>query len=67
MSHSPSEQSQSHISEIFHVLKNSGVRLDFRKEFFTLRLARLPREAAAAPSLGVPEDRLDRPWSNLGP
>ncbi|KFQ11684.1 hypothetical protein N330_01437, partial [Leptosomus discolor] len=44
-------------------LKEGRFRLDVRKKFFTVRVARhwhrLPREAVAAPSLAVCKARLD--------
>jgi len=50
-------------------LKEGRFRLDIRKEFFTMRVVRhwhrLPREAAAAPSLEVFKARLDGALSNL--
>ena len=50
-------------------LKEGGFRLDIRKKFFTMRVVRhwhrLPREAAAAPSLEVSKARLDGALSNL--
>jgi len=50
-------------------LKEGRFRLDIRKKFFTMRVARhwnrLPREAVAAPSLEVFKARLDGALSNL--
>ncbi|KFQ04583.1 hypothetical protein N330_13610, partial [Leptosomus discolor] len=50
-------------------LKEGRFRLDIRKKFFTVRVMRhwnrLPREAAAAPSLEVFKARLDGALSNL--
>jgi len=50
-------------------LKEGRFRLDIRKKFFTMRVARpwprLPREAVAAPSLEVFQARLDGALSNL--
>ncbi|KFR01742.1 hypothetical protein Y956_13064, partial [Nipponia nippon] len=50
-------------------LKEGRVRLDIRKKFFTLRVARhwnrLPREVLDAPSLAVFKARLDGALSNL--
>ncbi|KFW82535.1 hypothetical protein N305_07779, partial [Manacus vitellinus] len=50
-------------------LKESRVRLDIRKKFFTVRVVRhwlrLPREAVDAPSLGMFKARLDGALSNL--
>ena len=50
-------------------LKKGRFRLDIRKKFFTMRVARhwnrLPREAVAAPSLEVFKARLDGALSNL--
>jgi len=49
--------------------KEGRFRLDIRKKFFTMQVARpwhrLPREAVAAPSLAVFKVRLDRALSNL--
>jgi len=51
-------------------LKEGRFRLGIRKKFFTMRVvkhwARLPREAAAAPSLAVFKARLDGALSTLG-
>ena len=50
-------------------LKEGRSRLDIRKKFFTVRLARhwkkLPREVVDAPSLAVFKARLDGALSNL--
>ncbi|KFV11618.1 hypothetical protein N340_04216, partial [Tauraco erythrolophus] len=50
-------------------LKAGRFRLDIRKKFFTLRVARhwnrLPREVVDAPSLAVFKARLDEALSNL--
>ncbi|KFM07127.1 hypothetical protein AS27_08220, partial [Aptenodytes forsteri] len=50
-------------------LKEGGFRLDIRKKFFTMRVARhwnrLPREAVDAPSPEVFKARLDGALSNL--
>jgi len=50
-------------------LKEGRFRLAIRKKFFTMRVVkhwhRLPREAAAAPSLSVFKARLDGALSNL--
>jgi len=50
-------------------LKESRFRVDIRRKFFTMRVVRpwhrLPREAAAAPSLAVFKARLDGALSNL--
>ncbi|KFW64691.1 hypothetical protein AS28_09835, partial [Pygoscelis adeliae] len=50
-------------------LKEGRFRLDIRKKFFTMRVARhcnrLPREAVDAPSLEVFKARLDGALSNL--
>ncbi|KFQ12121.1 hypothetical protein N330_13136, partial [Leptosomus discolor] len=50
-------------------LKEGRFRLDIRKKFFTVRVVRhwnrFPREAVAAPSLGVFKARLDGALSNL--
>ena len=50
-------------------LKEGTFRLDVRKKFFTVRVVRhwnrSPREAVAAPSLGVFKARLDGALSNL--
>ncbi|KFV12402.1 hypothetical protein N340_00486, partial [Tauraco erythrolophus] len=50
-------------------LKEGIFRLDIRKKFFTLRVARhwnrLPREVVDAPSLEVFKARLDEALSNL--
>jgi len=51
-------------------LKEGRFRLDLRKKFLLVRVVRpwprLPREAAAAPSLAVFKDGLDGAWSTLG-
>ncbi|KFW69382.1 hypothetical protein AS28_06217, partial [Pygoscelis adeliae] len=50
-------------------LKEGRFRLDIRKKFFTMRVARhwnrLPREVVDAPSLEVFKARLDGALSNL--
>jgi len=50
-------------------LKASRLRLDIRKKFFTVRVARhwkrLPREVMGAPSLNVFKVRLDKALSSL--
>jgi len=50
-------------------LKEGRFRLDIRKKFFTTRVVRhwqrLPREAAAAPSLAVLKARLDGALNSL--
>ncbi|KFQ15484.1 hypothetical protein N330_05960, partial [Leptosomus discolor] len=50
-------------------LKEGRFRLDIRKNFFTVRVARhwkrFPREAVVAPSLKVFKARLDGTLSNL--
>jgi len=50
-------------------LKEGRFGLDIRKKFFTMRVVRhwnkLPREAVAAPSLGVLKARLGGALSNL--
>ncbi|KFV16141.1 hypothetical protein N340_06405, partial [Tauraco erythrolophus] len=50
-------------------LKEGRFRLEIRKKFFPLRMAknwnRLPREVVAAPSLEVFKARLDEALSNL--
>ncbi|KFP16752.1 hypothetical protein Z169_02357, partial [Egretta garzetta] len=50
-------------------LKEGRFRLDIRKKFFTVRVAKpwngLPREAVDAPSLEVFKTRLDKALSNL--
>ncbi|KFZ52911.1 hypothetical protein N321_12860, partial [Antrostomus carolinensis] len=50
-------------------LKEGRFRLDIRKKFFTVRVARhcprLPKEVVAAPSLEVFKARLDEALSNL--
>jgi len=50
-------------------LKEGKPRLDIRKKFFILRVARprhrVPRETVAAPSLAGFKARLDRALSNL--
>jgi len=51
------------------ILKESRLRLDIGKKFFTVRVVkhwhRFPREAVAAPSLAVFKARLDGALSNL--
>ncbi|KAK4821298.1 hypothetical protein QYF61_018047 [Mycteria americana] len=46
-------------------LKEGRFRLDIRTKFFTVRMVRLPREVADAPSLEVFKAGLDRALSNL--
>ncbi|KFW79918.1 hypothetical protein N305_12521, partial [Manacus vitellinus] len=50
-------------------LKENRFRLDILKKFFTVRVVshwnKLPREAVAAPSLGVFKARLDGALSHL--
>jgi len=50
-------------------LKVGRFRFDIRKKFYTMRVVRhwnlLPREAVAAPFLGVFKARLDGALSNL--
>jgi len=46
-------------------LKKGRFRLDIRRNFFTLRVLKLPEEAVDAPSLRVFKARLDMALSNL--
>jgi len=46
-------------------VKEGRFRLGIRKKFFTVRVVRLPGEAAAAPSLEVCKARVDGALSNL--